>query len=420
MEEQDRTFTRRDFLKASLAAAAFSAGLSLASEEKATGAIPDGTETVCGIIGSGAQGQNLMSQALRIPGVRFAAVCDIYPPNLEKGLGLAGQAAASYTDYRKMLERKDLQAVIVATPLHLHAPMSIDALDAGKHVFCEKTMARTIDQCKEMVRAVRRTRGILQVGHQRRYNPLYQHALDLIKQGAIGRITHIRAAWHRNGSWRRAVPDPKYERLLNWRLYRKSSAGLMTELGSHAFDVINWFLGEVPSSVAAMGGIDYWKDGREVEDNVEVIFEYPGGVKVIYSSITSNAHDGAYEQIMGDQGALVMTEYSGLLFREEKAEALPWAVLAHKQTERGKEAIVLDSTATKKREQKPGEAIGAAEATKDAYTLELEAFFHSVHTRRKPLCDVEAGFRSAVTALRANEAIRSSRKLSFPADLFEA
>jgi len=420
MDESERTITRRDFLKATLAAAAFSAGLGLASEEKEASAISEGTETVCGIIGSGGQGQNLMSHALRIPGVRFAAVCDIYPPNLEKGLELAGQGAASCADYRKLLERKDIQAVIIATPLHLHAPMSIDALDAGKQVFCEKTMARTIDQCKEMVRAVRRTRGILQVGHQRRYNPLYRHALDLIKEGAIGRITHIRAAWHRNGSWRRAVPDPKYERLLNWRLYRKSSGGLMTELGSHAFDVVNWFLGEVPSSVVAMGGIDYWKDGREVEDNVEVIYEYPGGVKAIYSSITSNAHDGAYEQIMGDQGIIVLTEYSGLLFREEKAEALPWGAFAHKQTEKGKEAIVLDSTATKKREQKPGEAIGAAEATKDAYSLELEAFFNSVHTRRKPLCDVEAGLRSAVTALRANEAIRSDRKLSFPADLFLA
>jgi predicted dehydrogenase len=421
----DDGLTRRDFLKKSaVAAAALTVGVNaVARAEEAAEPLH------CGIIGTGSQGRQLMQQVLRLPDVKIAAVCDIYPPNLELGLQLATEAKA-YKDYRRLLARDDLRAVIVATPLDRHAYMSIDGLRAGKWVFCEKAMARTIEQAKAMARAVRETGCHLQIGHQRRYSPMYQHAYQMIKDGVLGTITHVRAQWNRNGSWRRAVADEKYERLLNWRLYWEHSGGLMTELGSHQMDVVNWFLGARPLAVTGIAGLDYWKDGREVWDNVQCIFEYPGSdkverIKVTYQSICTNAFDDCSEQFMGDKGTLIMTsngaEDSGRLVREASSEELEWSQFAHKEKLGGKDAIVLDAQATvrKSASQKEGEALTAQEHAND-YFLELQQFFKDVRAGTKPACDVQVGLESDVTVLVANEAMRTGRRIEYTPDMFRA
>lgn len=379
-----------------------------------------------GFIGTGTQGQTLLQRMVRIPGVRVLAVCDIYPSHLARGLRMAGQRAKGYEDYRQVLDRKDIDAVIIATPLHLHAPMTIDALQAGKHVFCEKTMAYSVEDARRMVQVSRETGKHLQIGHQRHYSPIYAHAREMmVEQDVIGKLVHVRAWWHRNNSWRRPVPDKKYEELLNWRLYRKYSQGLMAELASHQIDVINWFTGTTPLSVMGVGGIDYWKDGREVWDNVEVIYEYPNGIKLVYTSILSNQYDGYAEQLMGDKGTLLLTnEKDGFLFKEPTAEELGWEEHAKKTTGKGgTTGLVLDVTATKKKGTGAvigGQKMAAGYELKDAYVLELESFVNDVvRNGQKPLCDAEVGFKTAVAVLMANQAIEQGTKMNFTPEMFQ-
>jgi predicted dehydrogenase len=332
---------------------------------------------------------------------------------------IAGEKAQAYRDYRALLDRKEIEAVVIATPLHLHAPISIDAMQAGKHVFCEKAIAYSMDQAKAMARTARETKRILQIGHQRHYNPIYHQAYQLIQEGAIGRITHVRARWHRNGNWRRPVNDPKFERLLNWRLYKEYSHGLLTELASHQTDVINWFLGSYPIAVMGTGGIDYWKDGREVYDNVEVIYEYPNGVKVVYTSITANAYDGYGEWFMGDKGTIVLTEENkGLLFREPRAGKLEWEDDASTVQVDGRTAITLQARPTR-RAQTQGEQLNYG-TNRNAYYLELEHFCQCVRTGETPRCTAEQAIPALATVLLAEEAIERGTKLYFTPEMFKA
>ncbi|MEI6915815.1 MAG: Gfo/Idh/MocA family oxidoreductase [Armatimonadota bacterium] len=424
--------SRRDFLRGSAAAIA-TAGLAtsaVAAKAPAKPAAKPAPKPIANpavkppslmraaIIGTGSQGTLLLNQALKAPGVKFVATCDIYPPHLEKSLILA-DGAEGYEDYRKLLERKDIDAVIIATPLHMHAPIAIDALNAGKNVFCEKMMAITIEDAKQMGRTARDTKKLLQVGHQRRVNDTYTRGFQAIHaDNALGKITQVRAQWHRNGSWRRAIPDPKFEQLLNWRMYKEYSHGLMSELGSHQMDVVNWFLKGTPISVVAMGGIDYWKDGRTTYDNISVIYEYPDGVKATYTAITTNEYDQYTEEFMGDQGTIILSPEKGLLFREAKAEKLIWAPMSEKETSKGKEAIVLDAQATRSdRTRATGKTLAAKEMKNDYY-VELEQFFDSVRTGSKPACGPEEALQACVVSIMANKAVETGEKLKFTPDMF--
>jgi predicted dehydrogenase len=178
------------------------------------------------ILGPGDRGTLLLRHLLNIPSVNIVAVCDDYPPNLERAIQLTQGKAAGYKDYRKMLEQKNIDGVIIATPLHLHTQMCIDCFDADKHVFCEKALTKTIKETVRLDKAQRTTGKILQTGHQRMFDIRYLQALEDIKSGKLGKITQIRAYWHRNNNWRRPVPNPQLERKINWRLYREYSLGL--------------------------------------------------------------------------------------------------------------------------------------------------------------------------------------------------
>ena len=323
-----------------------------------------------------------------------------------------------------MLEKEKLDAVMVCTPLNWHARMAIDAMQAGAHVFCEKMLAYSIEESKRMTRVACDTGKVLQIGHQRRYNPTYVHALELVnKEKVLGKISHIRCVWHRNNDWRRPVPPehPELERLINWRLYKASSQGLMGELGSHMIDVCNWFLGTVPSAVCGMGGIDYWKDGREVDDNVEVIYTYPRGVKVVFTSICSNAYDDYYEEIMGDQGTLILThETKGLLFQEQRAEKLSWSEFAHKEEQGGKGGIVLNAQATKKKEANPNTASSQSLMASDEnpYYLELLDWARCIRESAHPRCCCHAAEASDIACLMANAAIHEKRTIQLPPEIY--
>src|SRR5581483_8099902 len=205
--------SRREFLQESaLAAAAIGlgfAGSSAGAEETAPAADAPKTEPLrIGIIGPGSQGQFDLRKVLRVPGVQCVAVCDIFEPNLNAAKKIAQvHDDSAYSDYRRLLDRKDVQAVMVTVPLPLHARIAIDAMEAGKHVFCEKLMAYSIEDAKKMARTARRTGKVLQIGHQRASSIGYNHAYELLNSKKVcGRVTHIRAQWNRNGSWRRSLP----------------------------------------------------------------------------------------------------------------------------------------------------------------------------------------------------------------------
>ena len=266
--------TRREFLTAT--GAAVLAQTAIAAAQAAE------TEPVrVAVIGTGGRGSDLLRSLTTIAGVDLVAICDDYPPHLDRAAKYAGPQARTFSDYRQMLDAAKPQAVVIAVPLYLHYPIASGVLAAGCDVFCEKTMCYSLDEARQLVRQVNESKRVFQVGLQRRANPIYQQAVAMVEAGVLGQITSIKCQWHRNNNWRRPVPvaksDPAWpalEKRLNWRLYRARSQGLMAELGSHQMDIANWVLGTVPKRVMATGGIDYWRDGRDVNDNVFCTYEY--------------------------------------------------------------------------------------------------------------------------------------------------
>jgi len=467
-DEKHRT-DRRDFMKKSgLLATALSVGAAPAFTQDPLGG--DNLVKV-GWIGTGGRGNHLMRKVVKLPNVKVTALCDLWPPNLERAKGTsANPNVETYQRHEEMLEKADIDCAVVTSPLHWHAPHSIAAMKAGKDVFCEKTMAVTIEDANEMVRTSRETGKFVQVGLQRRYSPIYRKAVHMIfNEGLLGRITLIRCQWHRNYIWRRPHIDlefppgkeydlarqyyPDMEHFMNWRMYWEYSGGLMTELGSHQLDVCSWVLGGHPTAVVGVGGNDYWLDDREIFDNVQVFYEFeihpkeqnrkaffsseppdfltryqgeqalermhtePYVAKVMYSSIGGNAHDGASEQIMGDRGTILLTTTKGLFFEEAKAPKLAWGDQAMSKAElAAKAAKVITSGATHDLSMEPqedqGEPFARPMVGMDFEDIELSDFFECVRTPGKtPYCDVVKGRNDAVMVLIANEAMRQQKRI---------
>lgn len=203
-----------------------------------------------------------------------------------------------------LLNNQDFDAVIISTPINSHSKISIDCVQAGKHVYCEKLMAKGFDATVNLVKAVKDSKITFQTGHQYHSSRLYTNVVDLIKNGKIGKVIAFESQWNRNRSWRRPVKDPNLERQINWRLYRDYSFGLLAELSAHQIDFVNWVLEDNPIKVVGFGGIDFYKDGREVYDNIKVIYEYMGGVKASYTCLSNNAKDGYKISIKGDLGSI--------------------------------------------------------------------------------------------------------------------
>ena len=268
---------------------------------------PSANETInVGVIGTGDRGGGLIPFINQIANMRVVACCDIIPFRLSSGLSKVEGKANGYSDYKKMLEDKDVDAVLVATPFSTHSRIVVDALKAGKHVYGEKTMAKGYEGIEELVAAAEASNSIFQAGHQYHSSRLYSHVVDEIKNGKIGKITAFECQWNRNGNWRRPVPDPKWERMINWRMYREFSGGLLAELCSHQLDFANWVMGAMPEKVMGIGGIDYWKDGRETYDNIHLIYSYPKGVRASFTCLTSNAMGDYKVKVMGDKGTYIL------------------------------------------------------------------------------------------------------------------
>ncbi len=445
--------TRREALKTAGALTAATALAGCGSTRAQAG--PEADAVRYAVIGAGDRGTFLLKRLAGVTNGRCVAVCDIYEPNLRNALQFAPAGVKQYRDHRATLDDKEIDAVIIATPLYRHFEVTRDALQADKHVFCEKSLVFK----PEEVHALRALAGahprqVLQTGLQRRYSPFYETAHQMIEKGMLGDVMHIRAQWHRNGAGRRPVKDPSLERRINWRLYREYSAGPAAELASHQMDVADWMFGATPEFVTGVGGIDYWKDGRETYDNIHLIFRYPKGQKLVYTSISYNGHcDLLYgrrpnfgEEICGTAGTLHITigdaanpavgPTMAMWFREPGAPKATTAkkdenwvagstVSTEKMTSQGlplllPKDVIQNGDSFLTREMKYARQwlykhdISMPEEERNPVDLSLEDFFCCTRIGGRPKADVEVGLADSTGVILANLAMDEGRRVYYP------
>ena len=383
-----------------------------------------GSKARIALIGTGSRGQYHLHNLKNIPHAELVALCDTYDVNLKAAQALFPEAR-TYTDYRELLEAKDIDGVIIATPLGSHAAITLDALAAGKHVFCEKAMALTLDQCKTVYDAYTRSDRALYYCMQRMYDEKYIKAMAMIKDGLIGEVVGMRCHWFRNADWRRPVPSPELERHINWRLYREYSGGLMTELGSHQLEVCNWAADKIPTEIMGMGDIVYWKDGREVYDSVNVTYRYSDGRKIAYESLISNKYNGMEEQILGHKGTMDLSR--GVFYLEEDNMSSGMRQLLDQVKTKAfasipsagpswrpelKSEYVPHPVLEKSVSVNSGQSMISADH--DGSEEILSAFCQSCITGEKAENVVEEAYCSSVLCLLGNQAMDEKRLITFP------
>ncbi len=355
-----------------------------------------------GIIGSGGRGRYLTAEFKEL-GVEMAAVCDVYEHNLQAGLKAASTNARGYDNYKKMLEDPSLAVVIVATPDHWHAQMTIDAVEAGKDVYVEKPMAHTIEDGFRMMRAVRRTRRVVQVGTQRRSFPLFQRARRHMSE--VGDV-HLVTSWWVNyrESLRRKKLDgkldwrqwlgtaPKREldpvRFFNWYFFWDYSGGMMVGQAAHIIDAINWFVGSsFPTAVTCAGGQVNVK-GAEVPETTSMIIEYPENFLAVftvgYKAMRYNRFNDQIKQFHGTAARFdVGREWYKLYPQSLEVDLKPSA-----------------------QERQPGTFDSATRA-------HIRNFLECVRSREDPNATVEMGQWTTVALCMAMKALREGRRITY-------
>lgn len=464
--------SRRNFMKTAGTAGAF---MIAQSATLRTYAQNEKVQVAC--IGTGGQGTFHVRTGLAgTEGIQIVGIADVFTPHQKSGV-LYGQISnakvmigegqsfsdldddtkakvraasrpAGFYDYKQMLDElgDQVDAVVIATPLDTHYQIAMDCLNANKFVFCEKTMVQTIEQGRGLVEKCHEIGKFVQIGHQRRYNPKYNMAMDFVyNKGILGRITHVTAQWHRNTNWRRnwqeEYPDyvlsdeekkyiPDLERHLNWRMYTSRSGGLFTELATHQTDVANWFLQAVPTRVHTFAGLDYWRDGREVDDNIVLAYEYqekPGApgfltvdqrsqlqdparinksytVRFVYTSILANQKRGASEMIQGDKGTLELSETVCKLYSEPVSQEAPKKKEDSGAKKDGVSSITSGGTLMtpeKMKELATGKELLATCDILPADIYQFEAFAHHIKNGGKPRTNEMVGLTTAIGAIAA-------------------
>lgn len=386
---------------------------------------PAGAPVNCGVVGLGVQGREILASLARIGNTPVVAICDTYtaPGYVKRSQDIAPKAAF-YDDYRKLLTDKSVQAVFVATPSHKHKEIVLDALAAGKHVYCEAPFASNIPDAKEIAKAGLGSKTIFQVGLQLRSNKQNLHVLDFVRSGALGKIVGARGQWHKKDSWRRPAPTPEREAELNWRLNKATSGGLLGEIAIHQIDLASWFLKSPPVAISGFGGVMFWNDGRTVPDTVQCVIEYPKNIRYIYDATLGNSFDGTYETFLGSDCAMLLRDQRAWMFKETDAPLLGWEVYARKDklgvgdasTGTGI-ALVADATKLIKQGKQPGEV--GTDVTKTSLYQALTAFFASVREGKKPSAGAVEGYTATVVALKANEAILNGSRVAFTKEMFD-
>jgi predicted dehydrogenase len=456
---QDQNVSRRDFVKTAGAVTAVAAAIEGAPAIQKVRAAND--QVQFGMIGTGSRGTYLMKSPtqLHLKGIetaRCVALCDINETNLKHGVDTIGTNPKTFKDYRELLAMKDVDAVFVTTPLFMHFPITRDALQAGKHVFCEKCLVFKPEEVHAMRQlAAEHPKQILQTGLQRRYSYFYQTVKQMVDKGILGDVHHIHAQWHRNlinepGTLWTMKPGGR-ENIANWRVFRSMSGGYTGELMSHQGDVADWMFGSQPEFVMGLGSIDTFKDGRDVYDNIQLIMKYPKGQKFTYSSISTNQFlpyfNGTRAQmgecIMGTEGTIEITvgfDYPTMAVawwyreppkkvevgkKEEKkafvagatmatagGAAGPIPILTSDLEFTGKEGF-LDREVKFARRWLTTKGIMIQQEQKNPVDTELETFFQNCRDGKKPLADVEVGLADSVSVILSNLAMDEGRKVYF-------
>jgi predicted dehydrogenase len=336
------TFTRRNFVR--------SAGALLATAPAVMPVMGANDKVTVGWIGTGTRGNYLLDMAYEgLPEmIQVAAVCDTYAGYRarakDKVQTKEGKAPKVFIDYKELLADPSIDAVVIATPEHLHHDMTIAALRAGKHVYIEKPLSHTIEEGFNILKEYKKTNKVVQVGTQNRSNSLYIRAKEMVAEGLIGPVHYVRAFWYRNSlpdnpAWRYVIPSdantetsdwgrflgpaPKRpfdkQRYYQWRLYWDYSGGISTDLLVHQTDITNFVCGKtVPTSCMASGGIYRWtEDDRDVPDTLSAIYEYPDRFHINYSCYFGNENYGYGEQFMGNEGTIEVLNRQVLNFIPE-------------------------------------------------------------------------------------------------------
>jgi predicted dehydrogenase len=436
MKRSDKT-SRREFIKLATATTIITGTSktvlgSASNQEQARAAAP-GEKIRLATIGVGGQGMGDTQVALRVPGVELVAAADVYDGRLIRTKEVFGNQVFTTRDYKEILARPDVDAVIVATPDHWHTQVSLDAMNAGKDVYCEKPMVHSLDEGSRIIEAQRKTKRIFQVGSQRVSSVVYQKAKDLLASGAIGELNFIEAWWNRNsaiGAWQYSIPpdaSPQnidwdrflgkarkvpFEpvRLFRWRNYRDYGTGVAGDLFVHLFSGMHFIVGAMgPTRVVTTGGLRYWNDGRDVPDVMLGIYDYPKTSAHPAFNLFLKVHfaDGAGEssgfRFVGSEGVLTLGSSLTLSRRPRAAEPGYTINTFPKDVQ---EAFLKEYRAKYPEDRKRiGEASEQIYTAPAGYSDSLDHFinfFEAVRTRKPVVEDAVFGMRAAGPALLSN------------------
>lgn len=363
-------FTRRSFIKLPATAAVLGAPAILPAQS------PNDTVRVA-FIGVGNRGSFLLRNMLKVPGVQVVAICDTNPETLAKAVQAAeaaGQKPQGYADYRKMLdERKDIDAVAIATPVDTHKEIAVATLEVGKHVYSEKPMALTPEECRSVLNAAKTAKGIYQAGFQLRHDPNRRASLDFIHRGGLGKVLFAQGYRHTNDLPRNTL----------WYFDARRSGDNIVEQACHILDLFTWAIDQHPLRAFGSGGINLFKDippGRTTMDNYSVIYEFPGDVRVCFSHIYFDppGFSGIKERVYGSIGAIDL------------------------------------ATATWRELEKRGEIkLNVPDAAQDSTYLSLAAFIENARGKKKPLNDAESARRSTLVAMMGRKSIYEKRVVTW-------
>ena len=464
---------RRDFIKGAATVMAALPTFRTLSNDHTLG--PDADPINLGIIGFGSQGATLSEAAMQIPGVRIRAVCDIWDLSRNKARAYCRgmkQEANAYTDYREMLEKEDknIDIVLVATPDWMHAEHTNACLRAGKHVYCETPMANSLSRAKSMAQTQRETGKFLQIGNQRRSNPRYIHAINRIIRGSdmLGRIPHAYAQWNRSVApfvfVRQRVYLPtetleqygyeNMEQFLNWRWFAKYGNGPFMDRGSRQVDLFLWAWDCAPASVTAVGDNDFYR--RQMHDNVTASYEFKtkdgNTSRALYQVLMTTSKGHFYEQFMGENGTLTISEYSDSVSCEMHEGVPAWhtfvaqgLIREHPLKKRVGTRVPVAITCVPTPEIYAGRGADDSfpcvlykrgnefwfdvgrnsyrlpiDLRKPAHMPHLENFILAVRQNRPDLltCPPEVAYRTLVAVLAANESIAKRQTITFTPEDF--
>jgi len=396
--------TRRDFLKETVVAGATAAVLGGLAPARVLGA---NDKIRVGAIGTGGRCQSLMKIFLDNPSVDLVAVCDVYGPRRDKALKIAGPDAKSYLDYHELLDRKDVDAVIIGSPDHWHKQMLIDAVHAGKDAYLEKPIMHSIEEGVEMVRAVEETKRIVQTGTQQRSWPHWIMGKQIIDSGKLGRITFVHTYWYQDYTlflpvlpavdqsqldWKRFLgdaPDQPFtlEKFHWWRWFWDFGGGILTDLLTHWIDVIQWYMGQ-PAPMTATSTGEVYCMPWQAPDTLTAAYEYPGKFMVTFTgAINSSVDDG------------------GIIFRGSEATL---------KIDRAHLAVYPEGGTVV-----PGTLVPDPEilvrAEHDGTIDNVNNFLECVRSRKTPNANIHVGFEAARTSWIGNIALKRGMKVVWDA-----